>query len=100
MAKVERLDNDRLPEDDPQKVLYAFHCPPCGFLHSFDARWTFNGDFDRPTFSPSLLNTTPNKPAPPGVVERCHLHVRDGKIQYCGDCSHEMSGQTIEMEDV
>jgi len=59
-------------------------------------RWSFNGDVEKPTFSPSLL-----------VYDRssgerktgCHLFVRDGMIEYCGDCPHEFAGKTIPMED-
>jgi len=30
-------------------------CPGCKHYHVFDQRWTFNGDFDKPTFTPSML---------------------------------------------
>jgi hypothetical protein len=63
--------------------------------HSFDERWTFNGDFDKPTFSPSLLVRYPWK----DKDRRCHLFLTDGKIKYMNDCSHNMSGETIELQD-
>jgi len=77
--------------------LWIWFCPACGFNHHFfgDGRWTFNGDFDRPTFSPSLLVT----PAE-GWKHRCHTFVQNGQIQYCGDCDHAMAGQTVEMVDI
>lgn len=31
---------------------------------------------------------------------RCHSFVRDGKIEFLGDCTHEMAGTTIELPDV
>lgn len=74
--------------------LYAFHCPGCKHSHTFDESWTFNGDMEKPTFSPSLLNWLPNDPY------RCHLFIRDGKIEYLSDCSHELAGKIIDMEDV
>ena len=44
---------------------YRFHCLGCNGGHSFDCRtdggrpsWIFDGDLDRPTFSPSLLVQT------------------------------------------
>jgi hypothetical protein len=77
-----------------------FTCPGCGFLHACNIDksrkgpcWDFNGDLDNPTLSPSVLVTTPR------TDRRCHLFMREGKIQYLNDCSHELKGQTIEMED-
>ncbi|MCC6867043.1 MAG: hypothetical protein IT280_12885 [Ignavibacteria bacterium] len=72
---------------------YIFACAGCGGCHTFpmDGRWKFNNDIVNPTFSPSLKNTYPN-----GRV--CHLFVRNGKIEYCGDCFHDLKGKTIEME--
>lgn len=76
---------------DGQRHLF-FHCPGCKHGHSYTVpRWTWNGSMDKPTFTPSLLNTTPEK--------RCHLFVTDGRIHFCSDCRHELAGQTVEMED-
>ena len=85
-------------------VGWAFYCPGCGFSHSFNvvARtgvksvWTFNGNPDNPTFSPSLICTYPWKGKPD---QTCHLFVKEGRIQYRNDCTHELAGKTIEMED-
>lgn len=74
--------------------IYTFHCKGCGHSHMFNEQWTFNGNMESPTFSPSLLNYLPNG------TERCHLFVREGKIEYLSDCSHHLAGQTVEMEDV
>ena len=77
---------------------YGFHCPGCRCHHSFSIKgkpvWKFNGDVENPTFSPSLLvwASRPEK--------RCHLFVREGKIQFLGDCFHEFAGKTVEMEGV
>lgn len=83
---------------------YWFHCPGCGNDHAFTvgpqyspgeqrARWTFNGDFEKPTFSPSLLcnNNYPES--------RCHSFVTDGQIQFLNDCWHSLKGQTVELPD-
>lgn len=72
---------------------YMFYCRGCEAHHAYDPRWKFNGDLKAPTFTPSLLVTWPN-----GNI--CHLYVTNGKIQYLGDCWHELKGKTIEMEDV
>lgn len=103
---------------------YGFFCPGCKHLHIYfvnsphwtkDSQgWTFNGDMSNPTFSPSLLttwgkNADPNWQEPEedpvgecrekGWSGQCHLFVTNGQIQYCGDSTHELSGQTIEVPD-
>ena len=83
---------------------WGFHCPGCKCGHAFakDGRWTFNGNMARPTFSPSLVVRG-------AAVEnhvhgaskfhgRCHLFVRDGMIQFLGDCAHELAGKTVPVE--
>ena len=77
---------------------WLVECPGCGNLHRFDARWTFNNDLDKPTFTPSLLvngNMQYHNPAMP----RCHSFVTDGKIQFLGDCTHFLAGKTVELPD-
>ena len=89
MAKVERLENQK-----GEFGCYIIYCKGCGNHHGFDSRWTFNGDFEKPTFSPSMLV---NQHMP---EKRCHSFVRDGKIQYLSDCFHKYAGQTLELEDI
>ena len=72
---------------------YTIYCQGCKTHHVFDKRWTFNGDFEKPTFSPSMLV---NKDKP----NRCHSFVRDGKIQFLDDCFHELKGQTVDLLDI
>ncbi len=61
----------------------------------FDDRWSFNGDFEKPTFTPSML-VNANMPG----ATRSHFFVTDGKIQYLADCDHELAGQTVDMVDL
>lgn len=98
-----------------------FWCPACRATHSFwvdrpgGARpsWTYNGDPERPTFSPSLLIRSIEPPLLPGGERGwdrphsewtpytvCHLHVVDGEIRYCGDNPHPLNGKTVPMEDI
>jgi hypothetical protein len=74
---------------------YMFYCEGCKQNHSFDERWTFNGDIVKPTFTPSLLYnaSVPNRPT-------CHSYVTDGKIQYLNDCTHTLAGQTIDLKPI
>lgn len=76
------------------KRIYTFHCIGCGHSHMFNDEWRFNGSFESPTFSPSLLNYLPDG------SQRCHLFVRNGKIEYLNDCTHKYAGKIIDLEDV
>jgi len=95
----------------------AFWCPGCRSHHSFDSRWSFNGDMVKPTFSPSLkVGPCWNTPkgwepefdsegntvlAPDGIHVKgaihilCHSFVRDGNIEFLSDCSHALAGKTV-----
>jgi len=55
--------------------------------------WTFNGNDEAPTFSPSLLLNGQN---PPRI---CHSYVTDGRIQFLGDSTHALAGQTVDLPD-
>lgn len=68
-------------------------------------RWTFNGNYDRPTLSPSILARGALIPRqePPGDWDGnavCHSFVTDGRIQFLGDCTHALAGQTVELADI
>ena len=85
---------ESIPGQDGKHCLWMFWCPGCKMNHSFDSRWTFNGNVDKPTFSPSLLVHSD------GYHKKCHSFVREGKIQFLGDCEHELAGQTVDMEEI
>ena len=107
----------------------VFFCPGCKERHHIQVgegpgpRWGYNGNPDRPTFTPSILVTW-NEPANlknPGALNRdletarqrreagetnvkvpsvgkvCHSFVTDGRIQFLADCTHELAGQTVDM---
>ena len=106
MSKIESLKNQ-----NGVHAAWMFYCPACRCYHSFDERWEFNGNVDKPTFSPSLLvrfrrpkGYTNDNPAPMGYdgpYENmvCHSFVTDGRIRFLSDCTHELAGQTINMEE-
>jgi len=87
--------------------LLTFRCPGCNSDHSvqhgsdFGPNWTWNGSFDSPTFTPSVLVTYDGTDAgqdgaPPAV---CHTFVVDGRIQFLNDCTHHLAGQTVDLPD-
>jgi hypothetical protein len=83
--------------EGPHCDVYWFYCPGCKSNHritvgTYQGRpaWTFDGDMESPTFSPSLLH--------PDIG--CHLFVRRGQIEYLSDCRHHLAGKTVPMEDI
>lgn len=85
-------------------------CLACGEGHALTG-WQFNGDRDRPTFSPSLL-VTGKRPITDDEANRimagesliipdriCHSFIVDGNIQYLRDCTHEFAGRTIQLPE-
>lgn len=98
MAKIANIDNAQ-----PGTFDLTFYCPGCQCNHGVitiahpgpGPVWSFNNDFIKPTIRASVLVYEHG----PGTY-RCHFFVTDGKIQYLGDCTHKLAGQTVEMEDV
>jgi hypothetical protein len=96
-----------------ENSLFEFRCPGCEHLHSipvivsrfYSSVWIFNGDLNKPTFSPSILNrwgkyVDPNYNDEDTDSGICHCFVTDGKIQFLGDCTHKLSGQTVELPEI
>lgn len=96
-------------------------CPGCRELHQVRVegkggpRWGFNGDFDRPTFTPSVrvaghqvvrdeagawtgewLRGADGKPLP--LI--CHSFVNDGQISFLCDCTHALRGQVVPLQPI
>ena len=70
-----------------------FWCPGCKMPHGVDRTWDYNGNAERPTFSPSVLvegSSWENL--------RCHSFVRGGRIEYLTDCTHDFAGGSVDME--
>lgn len=108
-AKLRRLEGGRV----------AFMCPGCGSMHQVRVEgegqplWSWNDDADRPTFTPSILVQTGHFVQPEGKhcdrsgdpdwpcdCECCHSFVTDGRIQFLGDCTHALAGQTVDLPDL
>ena len=61
--------------------------------------WTFNNDFDKPTFTPSLKEYYTH-PETKAEITTCHSIVTNGNIQFCADCEHELKNQTLPLEEI
>jgi hypothetical protein len=101
-----------------------FWCPGCKTTHRIQhgsgegPRWGWNGDVNKPTFTPSVLvrmghyayseprdscwctynKEHPDKPSP-FTCQTCHSFVTDGRIQFLSDCTHALAGQTVDLPD-
>lgn len=76
-----------------------FTCPGCAEisgsgLHMLPVnsdwktpQWSFDGDLEAPTVNPSILTRYND-----GV---CHSFMRAGALEFLGDCTHSMAGQTV-----
>lgn len=101
-----------------------YWCQGCEEIHSVrtdgSGAWGFDGNLEAPTFSPSVLVTSghyldshqpgqgcwctynaahPDKPAP-FKCQRCHTFIRAGMVEFLGDCSHPLAGQTLPLPDL
>jgi hypothetical protein len=126
MAKVRPVS-----EDGAGTTGMMVFCKACGCGHLFNTApgpngvggskpvWTFDGNMDAPTFSPSMLCRTTRftargeadhaawldagcpPPAPRFESEPlvCHSFVRAGTMEYLPDCSHELASQTVDLPD-
>lgn len=103
--KLVRLDKEYWPRGG-----YGHWCPGCNSGHEIDteqsnssgAKWSFDGDMERPTFSPSI-NMRWGKYVDP-KYERgggvCHYFIRAGRIEFCGDSTHALAGKTVDLPDI
>ena len=98
------------------KSYFLFWCLGCGYGHvywcgpgfSHPQRWEFNGNYAKPTFTPSLRSfvrvTEEDEQGNLKDTGRektlCHLHITDGELRYCGDNPHAMNGKTVPMQDI
>lgn len=105
----------------------SFFCPGCQVRHVIwhgagaPPRWGWNGDMDKPTFTPSILvrysclsqaaadrdkafhekhgrHMSPEE-LPYDEHHVCHSYVAGGRIQFLGDCTHALANQTVDLPD-
>ena len=81
---------------------YAFHCPGCDDLHTIryqgtEPVWQVTGAAENvPTVSPSIMvNGGKRNPE----AHTCHSFIKDGQIQFLGDCMHALAGQTVALPE-
>jgi hypothetical protein len=90
--------------------VFLFWCPGCDKPHPYHTGetpgrwggkgWDFNGDLERPTFTPSLL-VYPSPVHEDGTQyqKRCHLFLTAGVLHFCGDSDHALAGQSVPLPE-
>ena len=90
----------------------GFHshwCPGCEEVHSIPDSWTFNGNVECPTFSPSVRITGKRTVKVDGKWDGgwvrdaegnpldycCHYILTAGQLQFCADSTHALAGKTV-----
>lgn len=90
------------PDGNPTGGHVYYHwCPGCDEAHGIHvgarnhsgASWSFDGDMERPTFSPSVRCSSAGRTA-------CHYFVKGGMIEFCGDSLHTLAGKTVNLPPV
>lgn len=87
-----------------REIGFLFYCPGCKNSHMVTTVhekpcWDFNYDAERPTISPSYLVQIPASDDGKYPAVRCHSYIRDGRIEYLSDCTHDLRGQTVDLPD-
>lgn len=82
------------------ETLVEYWCPGCGREHTINLdldlkaqgvpTWALTGPDEAFTLQPSVNCTPPEGPV-------CHSWVRDGRIEFLGDCTHALKGQTVDV---
>lgn len=80
-------------------------CPGCKRAHRVPITgngitWEFNGDLEKPTLSPSVLIYERKHADGTEYSPRCHTFIRDGVIQFLGDCTHDLAGLYVPLEPI
>lgn len=131
MSDIRGLFNVIAEADDKPGKRLLFHCPGCRHVHGPSVgegpgpRWEWNGDYEKPVFSPSLLVQwrmysaearaesdafqaahgrlpTDDEVAPRWDNKVCHSFIgcngaAPGQIIFLGDCTHALAGQVAEI---
>ncbi|WP_063958442.1 DUF6527 family protein [Azospirillum baldaniorum] len=107
-------------------TLHEHWCPGCSAMHQIamdtpfrnGARWIWDGNAAAPTFSPSIRIAVDHCCTgqegkdcwctfetrigwkPPVACGVCHYFIRSGRIEFSGDSSHTLAGQTVDLPHI
>ncbi len=110
----------------PRKGHLAYWCPGCEALHilpirgevNADHTWNVSTDKEIPTFDPSIdvkighytgrLLQPPHCDTCNDAINgrykseclHCHSWVRNGRIEFLNDCTHDLANKTVDLPDL
>jgi hypothetical protein len=78
-------------------------------MHTLPDGWSFNGNLEKPTFTPSFKHEGLQRVFVNGnwtgewkrdasgntIPYICHYILTDGQLQFQGDCTHGLNGKTV-----
>lgn len=88
---------------------YLHWCPGCEEMHSLPDSWTFDGNLENPTFTPSFRHSGILKILDAGkwtgdwvrdingntVPFVCHYILTAGILNFCSDSTHALKGASV-----
>lgn len=78
----------------------CYWCEGCKHAHCIPAKqWDFTGNLEAPTLSPSVRHFWTH-PETKKQHTTCHYHLKNGVLEYCGDCEHEFKGTSRKLVDI
>lgn len=90
---------------------YAHWCPGCEEMHTLPDSWTFNGNLESPTFTPSFKHEGLKRVFVNGnwtgewkrdgagntIPFICHYHVTAGELNFTSDSTHGLAAKKVPM---
>jgi len=75
---------------------YFHWCPGCNEMHPLPDGWQFDGNLEKPTFSPSFKHDG----WVGGKIGVCHYLLIKGKLHFQNDCTHDLNSKVVELPDL
>lgn len=107
MSQISKVLRDAVDGNGDTHLHYR--CQGCNTVHGVKVTgagaWGWNGNAEKPTFTPSVLVTFQAVPDADErfkewrTERRCHTFITDGRVQFLGDCTHELAGQTLDLPE-
>lgn len=88
---------------------FAHWCPGCEQAHILPESWTFDGNLEAPTFTPSFKHSGFLRVFVDGrwtgewkrdstgntFPYVCHYNLTSGKLNFCNDCTHALASKVV-----
>jgi hypothetical protein len=89
----------RCSDQNGKLVGWMIFCPGCEREHVVPASWGFDGNYDSPTFKPSLKCDWPYW-GDSDQPQCCHSIIEGGVIKFCADSTHRLKGKNVPLPNL